>query len=724
MPKTTQQYLSFIKRLNALINRCYLLSENTESWYEYAQQLMQNDLARALAKINKDQASLQEIIAFIQQVKKLFLTVKQDSKEFNQILHNVERILYDAVYEELKTIVTTKPHNAAVVRLWLRPEDLKNPNRKILGVASGGHLAVELNVDFYQHYFSFVTDGSLVAEETGLGKAAKAFSFPSPDTRKGIFVRLDEELKRLFYFDPRCSYADLQEVIIPCGYAGMPIGLSANKLVNWAVKQLENPNLNYGFYNNNCATVVANALKTGDAENYKTMPFAVADIKAPREVFQYAQAIAAVIAEQRFANKPEYEKELAHQEWRNNLPLKQKSDLPSSLMSITHAWESLEVDRRYLKKSLANSEQKNDLIFCLNNLNHEMALPENQKWQLCLKRILQPKHDENLKQCHKLKKALMNDSDIVQGLIAGKAAEQWIAPIFSSYPNLVAKKLNPGFFSSIWQRVTGTDIRAAVDAKALVTLAKSMVNPAEDLIDIMFKKYSVGEWFRGQPNYREIMLADKTALQDLVRHFVENADVEAINKIKGYVDIEQKLNRDAYEKVERLLNKKPELSDGFSEDEELSASTSTSADTSDSETYSTSSDEEEYIESDKLLITKQFALFQEALLALKKLNPESADEIKRYEKKINAAFRSIVPEVPDPYEQATNLLRVLKEVDSHTKGLLQLELTEKLESMYEKVSSGEQQYLLSELYMAITTVVKNREKQQDSELRSVGVVMM
>lgn len=336
MAKDRQQFLNLIKRLNVQINNCYRLIGNDE-WYEYACQLMQNNqLPTALARINKDQASLQEITAFIQQVKKLFLAAKQDSEEFNQILKDVEQLLYDAVYEELKTVVTTKPHNAAIVRLWLRPEDIENPNRKILGMASGGHLAVELNVNFYQHYFSFVTDGSLVGEETGLGKAAKVFSVPSPDSRKGIFVGLDQELKRLFSFDPHGSYADLQEVVIPCDYAGVPVGLSENKLVGWANQQLKNPNLKYGFYSNNCATVVANALKIGNAEHYKSMPFTPVDIKAPREVFQYAKEVAVEISQLRQLRANDLYSEQEAQEYFKFVDTFEKDKKPPTLREYLH----------------------------------------------------------------------------------------------------------------------------------------------------------------------------------------------------------------------------------------------------------------------------------------------------------------------------------------------------------------------------------------------------
>lgn len=214
-------------------------------------------------------------------------------------LADVENIISNyaqQVKEQTKKIKTSLFCESIIIRTWYASENDAD-QREMFGIPSGGHTTVELCKNEDERIYL----GFYVVPDKKRSKIAKAFKkigLPSPDPGKGYFVDLasDDAL-----VGPGKRYARCETVVIKCNRPGVELNFA--DAYAWAQQTLARyPAVmsrdgtrkirmidDYQFYNNNCASFGAEALRRAGAHDHlRYAAKTIAKIDTPTGVREYA----------------------------------------------------------------------------------------------------------------------------------------------------------------------------------------------------------------------------------------------------------------------------------------------------------------------------------------------------------------------------------------------------------------------------------------------------
>lgn len=198
---------------------------------------------------------------------------------------------------ELAKITERKCQNTIIIRTWYASKSDED-QREMFGIPSDGHTTVEL----YRNNGDRIYLGFYVCpnkDKSTIGKAFKKVKLPSPDPGRGYFVSLEYDQSLV---GPGKKYSRCETVVIKCDRPGAELDFEAaydwaqKTMAKYLVKTAHGRSIriidDYNFYNNNCASFGAVALRKAGAGAYSHYSGkTVIDIDTPTGVRQYALAL-------------------------------------------------------------------------------------------------------------------------------------------------------------------------------------------------------------------------------------------------------------------------------------------------------------------------------------------------------------------------------------------------------------------------------------------------
>jgi hypothetical protein len=226
--------------------------------------------------------------------------VTEAFRQFKEIIEDQ----VDQIQSKLEKIEEEKLANSIVVRTWYGPEREDEKGREILGIPSDGHTTVELykNKDERIYLGFYVCPNK---DKSSVGDVFKKVGLPTPDPGKGYFV--DLEYDRSLVGQGK-KFARYETVVVKCDRPGAELGFDAAyewaqsvkakyPIIRQGRRQIQIIN-DYNFYNNNCASFGAEALRlAGAGEVIAYSGKTIINIDTPMGVCEYAKRLEGQLVE-------------------------------------------------------------------------------------------------------------------------------------------------------------------------------------------------------------------------------------------------------------------------------------------------------------------------------------------------------------------------------------------------------------------------------------------